>query len=175
MSDEKNNKFGFAMMPNTDANYLIQKRNVDPIRKMLQESLSGVSYYEVKDEKTDKWQVVKREVGEKKLNDLGVQRVMMFFDMIINNQTVMGNIERGDLGQILFDSRKNLLNTLWVNAHKYELNMDHYHEVIGDIMNCMRLFLTRAIDNKERESDSQSVKVSEIHGAKPGKKSILGM
>lgn len=177
MSEEKAaDKFGFAMVPNTDSNYLLQKRNVDPLRKMLQESLSGVSYHEVKDGK--QWKVVEHKIGDPRLNDKGVQRVMMFFDLLINPQTVMGNITREELGVILHDVRVNIANSLWINAVDYGLDLKHYNEVIDDIMSCVRLFLTRPIDNKERESDGQSVKVSEINnqgGSRPVKKNLMGM
>lgn len=118
--------------------------------------------------KTGNWNRVYRKVNEPKLNDEGTAYLLSAFDLTINNQTVQGNIKRDELRVHLGRKRKQLAGNLWENAEYYGLDMRHYHEIIGEFMDCAELFLTRPIDNKERESDTQSTKYVESHGQERG-------
>jgi len=182
-NDDQKNTTGFATKPFIDANYMREKRNVDPIRQRLYEYITGLRLQEVaeKDSQGDVYWVRKYvPVTRPKLNNEGVGYLLSAFDLVINNQTVMGNITRAELWQYLGNYREDLACNLWENSDYYGLHMRHYHEIVGEFMSCVELFLTRPIDNKERESDTQSTKYVETNqpastGRSRGVKGLLGL
>lgn len=218
--DEKQETTGFATKPFIDANYMREKRNVDPIRNRLYEYITGqklveipetrtiqgppaasdeaskfLETYEEYDIQTDQdgrlvarfqtgnWIRKYQQYSPPKLNEEGAGYLMSAFDLTINNQTVMGNINKQELWSYLGRRRISLASNLWENSDRYELDMKaHYHGLIDEFMSCAELFLTRPVDNKERESDTQSTKYVETNqpaggggGGRRGVKGLLGL
>ena len=101
--------------------------------------------------------------GQPMLNDEGVQGVMATIIAIFNNQVVQGNWLDYDMyAEFLCRTRKELSFNLMANMYKYELDLKRFQSIMSTIMRYIEAYMTRPINNKERESYSQTMRSSEI-------------
>lgn len=103
-------------------------------------------------------QVIKVKVGEKKANDLGIQSVMSFVAAIINPHTVQGNISEERYEQYIYETHINLVTNIVVNCYNWKIVDEDIDPIVDFIMSIVQLFVSRAIDNKERESYGESIR-----------------
>lgn len=101
--------------------------------------------------------------GKPMLNDEGVQGVMATIIAVFNNQVVQGNWLDYDMyAEFLCRTRKELAFNLMANMYKYDLDLKRYASIMSTIMRYIEVYMTRPINNKERESYSQTMRSSEI-------------
>lgn len=97
-----------------------------------------------------------RQLGQPKVNDIGYQSIMLFVEQAINPQTVQGNRGEEDFGKLMFRFRKSLTRDLWINMHTYDINEREFDGIVDAICIFAEPFLSRTINNKERDSYGQS-------------------
>jgi hypothetical protein len=123
-------------------------------------------------ESDGQFKTIRSPVGERKLNDKGVQDVMKFLKSCINPSSTQGNLEKKDYELFLFSKRLELTKMLFINLPKYDMHEDDLGGIINDCMNLLELVVSRTIDNKERESYQQTIRHTESQTIE-GKKGIL--
>ena len=98
---------------------------------------------------------------EPKMNDLGINTTMAYLNAIFNNQTVQSNLHEKRYMYIISSIHEFLADTLMYNQSGFNLKEGDYLMIVRTIINMLELFLTRGIDNKERESYAATIKTFE--------------
>jgi len=155
MSQEQpNTNYSEMFRQNTsDANSIQVKRDTKELKKNIYIYLKGIG--EVYEQNDDGELIVSfKEVGEPKVNDKGLQTIMMMIESLVNSNTVAGNLSENAYNDIISDFHYSLYNDLFENSKNYELDTKNYNSVVVSITNLVRVFITRPINDKERIHDS---------------------
>lgn len=104
----------------------------------------------------------KREVistGIPKANKKGIASILNWIQMTLNPQVVQGNFASNKqtgisemYEQYIEEFQKDLGDMIYINIYDYDINENEAQSIIDAIMNLVKPFMTRLIDNKERES-----------------------
>jgi len=103
-------------------------------------------------------------VGTPKANDAGIQNILNWVRMMINAQTVQGNFpvdspnHSSKYEDYICYTRKEVSASMTINRIKWEINSDDYDDIIDTLMRLIEPFMTRLIDNKERESYESTIR-----------------
>lgn len=112
--------------------------------------------------------------GQPKANDLGIQSLLNWIQLILNTQVVQGNFPSESKGRsdmytmYIYNVRMDLAHTIILNCYNWEIEDDDITMIIDSILNAVEPFMTRLIDNKERESYDATVKHVEHSTLKEG-------
>ena len=118
--------------------------------------------------------VIEREsVGTPKCNKKGLQSINSFISSLVNSQVVQGNYDALTYRQTMFFVRNELTKSIIIGKHEWEIHDYDCETIIDFCMNLIEAFMSRLIDNKERESYASSVKVSENSVVNKNKKGLL--
>lgn len=120
--------------------------------------LSGIYQYPINDEKTGKIIIKQAKKGERLMNDEGVSHIVNYVSAIINPSVVQGNYDEEWYRDRITTTHKNLAYLLVINTYDWEIKTNARHSIIGFIMELVIPFLSRLIDNKERESYVATIK-----------------
>ncbi len=112
--------------------------------------------------------------GDKVLNEKGVQSVMASVKSVLNASVVQGNFDEARFVKYCEELHDRLAFNLMLNKDKWGvLDNGTYHNVVGNIMSTVYPFMSRLVDNKER--DGLNVIIKESINTVTGKgKSLLG-
>jgi len=111
--------------------------------------------------------VEKVKMGEQLANEKGIQNIMSWITMSINTQTVQGNFPADKHGysvtyeQAIKSFRLNFGDNLILNLYKWDVDEDQAEGMIDRICFMFEAFLSRCIENKERESYSETIRTIE--------------
>jgi len=105
--------------------------------------------------------------GLAKANDEGVHSILAFLESFFNNQVVQGNLPSDRLGRsrtydnYIEEIHLRLNDLMILNKYNWEINDSDYDGIISQIMILAQGYLSRLIDNKERDSYSTSLQSNE--------------
>lgn len=91
-------------------------------------------------------------IGEPKLNDKGIQALMHKLNSLLTPHIVQGNMTRDEHHDKVFDLHTDLATDLMENLHTWGVNINDYNDLIDTVVPQLDIFLSRTIDNKEREA-----------------------
>lgn len=117
-------------------------------------------------------------VGQKKANDIGIQSLLNWLQLILNPQVVQGNFPVDSSGnskmydEYIYYVRIDLSTNIMANSYNWEVIDEDIDVIIDSILNAIEPFMTRLIDNKERESYDQTVKHLEHNTLTGGKEGL---
>ena len=98
------------------------------------------------------------QTGQALANEEGIQNILSFVVSVCNSHTVQGNTEKNELYTLLYTVNIQLAQQLTMNANKWGIDKKNRRHIINSIVHLLHLFLSRTIDNKERESYVSLVK-----------------
>lgn len=102
-------------------------------------------------------------IGEAKCSDVGVQSVMAFCQSIINPAVVQGNLTQEQYSNYVYETNVSLVQNIVINTEKWGI-CDEDIEVICDfVMSLVQPFMSRTIENGERNSYETTLKSSETN------------
>jgi len=145
--------------------------------------LRGAIIVVEQDEKTGKIKTRRVNRGQAKANDLGIQSILNWIQLILNPQVVQGNFPVDSPShstmyeEYIYNVRVDLTSMIVINCYNWKIIDEDIEMIIDSIMNAIEPFMTRLIDNKERESYVDTIKHVENNSVKEGKgsnMSILG-
>lgn len=135
--------------------------------------LRGLKVVETTDNKGHVIQEVKEIEGMKPLaNEVGIAVIMDYLYSHINSQTVQGNLQKKEFEMFIRQRHFDLNDLIYNNFDKFDINPMGYELIMYTIIPKIELFLSRTIDNKERDSYGIMKVVENITGQ--GKKDIAG-
>lgn len=91
-------------------------------------------------------------IGKPKMNDEGIQAVMSWLNNYINPHTVQGNLTEQKWSDVVYWFNEDFAMYLWVNLEHWDVNEKDYQGIIDTFVGMFRIFITRPLENKERES-----------------------
>ena len=103
-------------------------------------------------------------IGVPKANDRGIAAILNWMQMIINPQVVQGNFPSDKHGfseyydRYIYECQVGLMDLLMVNLYEYDIAETEVQGIISGMMRLIIPFMTRLIDNKERESYGETFK-----------------
>ena len=96
----------------------------------------------------EEWQ----SVGKKKMNDEGIQSIISYLRSVLGPHTVQGNFKEEGYDDLICEIDMYLTENVMVNLHNWGMSIEDYNYILDTVVTTLRLFLSRTIDNKERES-----------------------
>lgn len=126
-------------------------------------------------EQDPKGKIKSREVkmGKPKANDLGIQGILNIVSSVINPQVVQGNFDEDLYNDFIYRFHINLATNIISNCPDWKIIDEDIDVIIDFIMPLVEAFTSRLIDNKERESYSDTIK--HIEGAAQQNKGGFGL
>lgn len=106
-------------------------------------------------------------IGEPKMNDRGIQAVMHKLNSIFNSHIVQGNLTAERHSDIVFFFYADLAEDLMANLVRWGVDINDYSDLIDTIIPQVDIFLSRTIDNKEREALVPTMQHIERTDARP--------
>ena len=95
---------------------------------------------------------VEIKTGERKVNDIGVQSIVGYISEVVNPQTVQANFTREQYQDYIEEINWELLFYILRNQAYWKIRTEEIEGILGAIMKLIQAFMTRPIDNKERDS-----------------------
>ena len=132
-----------------DTNELIEKIEV---------FISGKRITYLQDRTTGKPVAHEVKVGEPIANQSGTQCIINWLQLQLNAAVVQGYIKEVDqYFYFLERTRKTLAKILLVNSPAWKIKRENRQLIISSIMNMLELFVSRTLDNTERDSYTYSL------------------
>lgn len=95
--------------------------------------------------------------GKARTNEEGAQAIIGWLQTQMNSAVVQGNWREEQFQYFLKRSRIELAEILLINGPKWKIRRDERQVIISGIMNALEGFMSRLINNKERESYTHSL------------------
>ena len=149
---------------NTDASVIQLRLSTDPILEKIQLFLEGKQKVVLFDENTGTKQVRYEQVGNPIANKQGIHALMFRISSIVSVPVVQGNFKEDWYRNYCGNVRQSLNDTIMLNQHEWEISDAEYEHCIDGMMEVIEAYMTRTIDNKERESLGQSATYVERAG-----------
>lgn len=112
--------------------------------------------------------------GIPKMNDEGVQSVMSWLSPMLSAHTVQGNFKAEDYDAYIEEIDINFRQMIMTNLHNWEIKIEDYDTICNQVIIVSIAFFSRTIDNKERESYSNTIRTVESNRYEKGG-GMLGM
>ena len=123
----------------------------------------------------DTGEVVEKEVmkGEPLANAKGITAIVNILQMRANHHIVQGNTNRDEYNNALADAREEITEIIIINCYDWGINDSKLNMIIDNILAFLTMFLSRTIDNKERESYQQQFSSREVVHQSNKKESVI--
>lgn len=95
--------------------------------------------------------------GEPRMNDEGAQAIVGWLSTQMNSAVVQGNWREERFMYFCERTRKELAKMLLENGPRWKIKDSELKVIISSIMNALEGFMSRLIENKERESYANSL------------------
>lgn len=118
----------------------------------MEDFLSGTQETIATDELGQMVVVKAQNAGEPKANSEGIYGIIGYLRSVINSQTVQGNFTKDYYMQYLERLHVNLAGIIITNRIEWAIRVEDVRLIINVVMNLCAPFLSRTVDNKERES-----------------------
>lgn len=112
---------------------------------------------------------VTEDVSKPLVNKQGFASIVNYVTSNINNQVVQGNISEDYHSNFCADIREDFSYICIVNMYEWCIDEQYFEYIVNTVVGTIKLFLTRLINNKERESYAgMQVRESQVSTKKPG-------
>lgn len=147
----------YQSSPNKDTSFMLYRLNTEHLIHQLRITLSGKKeeIYETSDGHIQARETV---IAAPLLNEAGVNYILNWFKGIVNSSTVQANLKEDVFWNTVAGYREQIAEFLYINFNLWEVKEHNFDLIVESTLNTIRLFITRTIDNKERESYSDTYK-----------------
>jgi hypothetical protein len=157
-------------MSGIGADALQVRLNPEPLLNQIELFLRGERLHYEHDANTGETKIVKKSCGKPLANDIGTQMVLSWVTLIMNTQTVQGNIQKDEQNRLMVDLKLGLAYNLMTCYKEWGIDKNNRRFINRAIENCCRLYVSRALENKERESYGQSIVHKESNSLRDNRK-----
>ncbi len=145
-----------------NASVIELRLNTQPIIDQIEITLRGSITKPVQD---DDGNIMFQEVkilNRPRCNVEGYQAIVNYVSVVVNSQTVQGNWKGDEMyTRYIVQVRLNLARIIMDNLHNWEIERKDYSLIVDSIMDLVEAFMTRPIDNRERDSYAATIRHSE--------------
>lgn len=142
-----------------DNNILNLRLNTEGLLKDIEVFLSGKRIEKVIEGRETKFHEIK--IGNPLMNAEGVQAIINYLRLTLSPHTVQGNFTDDDYRDFVKEMDNNLSCNITPNIDRWSINDDDYDHIIDSIMSSVQMFVSRLIDNKERDSYAATLRSTE--------------
>lgn len=100
-------------------------------------------------------------VGRPLANEEGVQGIMGYLRIMISPHNVQGNLSWDRYDQFIYEIHVDLATNMMSNRRNWGISIEDYSLIVDNIMQTLQLFISRVVENKERDSYGESVRSDE--------------
>lgn len=97
-------------------------------------------------------------IGKEKMNTIGIQSIMSYLRSLLGPHTVQGNFDQEGYDDLIMEIDVYLSENVMANLYNWGIKIDDYNHILDTVVTTLRLFLSRTIDNKERESYASTMR-----------------
>jgi len=112
---------------------------------------------------------ITQEIGTRLCNKKGVQQLVNFTQGIVNPAVVQGNYTMEQYQNHMSRLHRSLARQILANYNDWEMAYEDLELINDFIMNLVEPFLSRLIDNKERDSYDRTLQASENSRVESGR------
>lgn len=141
---------------NNEATVIQIRLDTEPLIEKIQLFLEGLQKVTEFDETNGIKTIKLIQVGEPKANKKGIHSLMFFVSSTISVPVVQGNYKEDWFRSYCAGRRQELADTVLLNQTDWEIADSNFEHIIDVIMGVVEPYMTRTLENKEREGLSQS-------------------
>ncbi|MEM3154809.1 MAG: hypothetical protein QW165_04585 [Candidatus Woesearchaeota archaeon] len=156
-----------------DANLLQFRLETEPLIREFELFLSGKRGALQYNKEQGKYLEVEIQYGKPLANPQGINSILKLIISSVNPQNVQGNFKEDHYNDYICWRRKEITDAIVINRAKWGIHEDDMNMIIDNIMALIEPFMTRLIDNLERESLGKNFGVKEVHTIDSAKQSLL--
>lgn len=150
MDQEKSNQYMSSNAAYIDSSILKLRLDTEKLLENIELFLQGQKIVSVIDNGVPKIEVV--QYGTPMLNSEGVQAIMSYLSLIFAPHSVQGNFKDMDYRNFIKELDNNISCNIMENIEAWDVQISKYNHIIDGIMSAAEMFVSRLIDNKERDS-----------------------
>lgn len=135
--------------------------------KDIEMFLSAKRIYIVKNKLTGEVGEEEKEFGTPLANNNGITAIINIIHLSANHHTVTGNLSDARYGDLISITRKELTEEIVSNCYEWGVDDSKLNLIIDTVMRFLKMFLTRPIDNLERNSYQQQIVSRETISEQP--------
>lgn len=155
-----------------DANFMQMRLDVNPLIEDIKNFLSSRERKIV--QKQDGSYIEEYEtIGLPLANQEGIMRLCNLVKMRVNHQIVQGNLKEDHYWDFIARARKEITETVVKKCYDWEILDSNLNMVIDEICAMIEIYLTRPVDNQERDSYNAQFKSNETVINNEKKRSIM--
>lgn len=125
--------------------------------QLIKEFLSG-EIETLQETKSGELVRVTQKYGHPKANNNGIQSIVNRVSLLLNPSVVQGNYTEDQYNREVSQIRRSLRDELMINLNDWGMVLEDYEGVIDSIMSMIKAFMSRLINNKERESYDATIR-----------------
>ena len=163
-NDQPNEGYvSYQSQASDDTSFMLHRLNTKDLVDQLRITLSGEieEAYEVNNE----IKTIIKKVGVPLVNSKGLNYIINWFKGIVNSQTVQGNLKDDEYANLIAGYREQINDFVFINFNNWEIEEWAYNPIIDVVMNTIKLFLTRTLYNKERDSYNKTFQETYSNGS----------
>lgn len=147
---QKRGGMGYYQNP-SELNALSLRLNTQPILERYEMFLRGQEYDQVENA-NGTVSLIKRKILKSKANEEGINAIMSYLHNVFNSQVVQGNFNRKDYQKFIKEIHLRYAKLLWINMYDWEIRETDFPLLVMSVRDTLISFLSRTIDNLERDS-----------------------
>jgi len=175
MAEERNEQSHFQTnnYQLLDPTFIKLKLDTSPLLQRAESFLSAKRVVIVKDKETGQFYEQETLIGRPYANEEGVASILAMLDLRANNHSVQGNFNKEEYFDFLADTRHELAKAIINNCYDWGIEDSKLIVILDTVMGYIRTFISRTIDNKERESLTSQFHSREVINNSDKKEGIL--
>lgn len=117
--------------------------------ELLEAKLRGKRIREEYDQRTGEIKRISENFGEPLMNELGIQRYIGYLETMLSKNSIMSNITKNFLGDLMIEENELITSHLLCNQEKYSIKDTDIQQIISLGENFIFLCLTRGVERGE--------------------------
>lgn len=175
-NEQEVNQFRNQMGTNMDfinnPSFMIMRIDTSPLLRKIRKDIGGKETVLIEDsEIRGGYREEERQVARALANDEGLMHIGNMVEEIVNQHTVQGNLKEDHYWTFLPNTREEISMAIVMNCYDWGIDDKYLNYIIDKVMRIVELFLTRPMDNKERESYQKEFQSREVIQTNPSQKS----
>lgn len=156
----------------TNTAFMIQRIDPSMLLSRIRKDISGTVTELIQDKEGNFFEKV-TQISRPLANTEGVIHISNMVEELINTHTVQGNLDIEHYYEFIPRTREEIHVSLVINCYEWGIKDKDLEYITDKIIRIVELFLTRPMDNKERESYQKEFQAREIIQTNPKNESAL--
>lgn len=175
MNQDQTTGYRTQTTPQLDAGYITLRIVPDRVLAKIELFLSNKRVFYDVDEHGNPVEQVKT-MGEALANEQGISGLLNMVSSRVNEHTVQGNFTEERYGDYIYNTRMEFIKAVVVHRPYWGIKDSLIEPICDTIMGLIKPFMTRLIDNEERQGLNPTVRTNEhvVHNTNEQKGGILG-